>query len=684
MNMLRHLLPRCAALAVLACVPTLPLLSAPDVELIPRGLLFGNPTRTAPQLSPDGSMMAFLAPRDGVMNLWVCPTGKIDEARPLTAEKSRPLPFYSWSANGEDLFYVQDSGGDENFLLYGVNAKTGAVRKLTDFTKTRVQLYRSSWERPDELVIGLNNRDAKWHDAWLLNVKTGELSLLHENHERLSGYILDRQFQLRYATRARPDGGWELLKFQPDGKLELVFAINYEDGSNTSLAGLTEDGTTLYLRDSRGRDKAVLKAINVADGVETILAEDARADIGGALREPLTGKVQAYVVNYLRDQWQPIDAAIAPDLKFLAEKLPGEWGPASQTRDNRTWIVRQSDATAPGTFHLYNRDTKQLTPLFTLRPELEGKPLVPMQALEITSRDGLTLVSYLSLPPGSDVNHDGRPEQPVPMVLLVHGGPWGRDQYGYNSLHQWLANRGYAVLSPNFRASTGFGKAFVRAGDKEWAGKMHDDLIDAVNWAVQQGVAQKDKIAIMGGSYGGYATLVGLTFTPDVFACGVDIVGPSNLQTLLSTIPPYWESIRVQFARAIGDVGTEEGRALLAERSPLNRAAAIKRPLLIGQGANDPRVKQAEADQIVGAMKEKGIPVTYVLYPDEGHGFARPENRLSFNAVTEAFLSQHLGGRFQAVGADFAGSTLQVPEGASRVPGLADALAAQPKSPAAK
>ncbi len=649
--------------------------SAAEAEIIPRELLFGNPSRSSPQLSPDGTMLSFLAPRDGVMNLWVSPVDRLDEARPLTAEKTRPLRGYFWARNGNDLLYVQDTGGDENFLAYAVNAQTGAIRALTDFPKTRVLLYAASWTRPDEVVIGLNNRDARWHDAWLLNITTGELSLLHENKESLSGYIVDDGLQLRYATRSRPDGGWDLLKFDPEGgALEAAMSVEYEDSSNTGIAGLTQDGKTLYMRDSRGRDKAVLKAIDVASGDETILAESDRVDIGGALYHPVTGRVEACRTNYLRNEWHALDAAIADDFAFLDSHVEGEWNPGSRTQDDRLWIIGRSDATAPAAHLLYDRGARKLTPLFTGRPELEGRPLVPMHPLEISARDGLTLVSYLSLPEGADANADGRPEQPVPMVLLVHGGPWGRDGYGYNSMHQWLANRGYAVLSVNFRGSTGFGKGFVRAGDKEWAGRMHDDLIDAVNWAIAEEIAPRDRIAIMGGSYGGYATLVGLTFTPDVFACGVDIVGPANLETLLDTIPPYWEAARAQFARAIGDIDTEEGRKLLAERSPLHRAGAIIRPLLIGQGANDPRVKQAESDQIVAAMKAKNIPVTYVLYPDEGHGFARPENSMSFNAVAEAFLAHCLGGRFEPVGDDFEGASLRVPEGAEQIPGLAEAL----------
>jgi dipeptidyl aminopeptidase/acylaminoacyl peptidase len=332
------------------------------------------------------------------------------------------------------------------------------------------------------------------------------------------------------------------------------------------------------------------------------------------------------------------------------------------------------DALAPASAYLYDRKAGTITKLFDQRPALAKAPLVPMQSLELKARDGLTLISYLSLPPGSDTNGDGVPESPVPMVLNVHGGPWGRDTYGFDNEHQWLANRGYAVLSVNYRGSTGLGKGFVNASNKEWAGKMHDDLLDAVEWAVKQRVTTSDKVAIYGGSYGGYATLVGMTFTPDAFACGVDIVGPSNLATLLASIPPYWKSFYEEFAVRVGDPRTEEGKKLLADRSPISRVDAIKKPLLIAQGANDPRVKRAESDQIVKAMKDKNLPVTYVLYPEEGHGFAQPANRTSFYAIAEGFLSQCLGGRYQPVGDDFKGAKLEVLEGQQYVPGLEAAL----------
>ena len=353
---------------------------------------------------------------------------------------------------------------------------------------------------------------------------------------------------------------------------------------------------------------------------------------------------------------------------------PGDVSVNTRTLDDKTWIVAYSAAEAPLVYYRYDRPAGTLTKLFSARPKLDGKPLVPQWPVEIASRDNKTLVSYLTLPRSADANNDGKADAPVPMVLLVHGGPWARDSYGYGGYNQWLANRGYAVLSVNFRGSTGFGKDFTNAGNGEWAGKMHDDLIDAVQWAVKQGVTTDDKVAIMGGSYGGYATLAGLTFTPDAFACGVDIVGPSNLNTLLSTVPPYWASFFEQLAKRMGDPRTDAGKAWLTERSPLTRADQIKKPLLIGQGANDPRVKQAESDQIVKAMQAKNIPVTYVLFPDEGHGFARPENNKAFNAVTEGFLAQCLGGRAEPIGKDFTGSSISVPVGADGVPGLAEAL----------
>jgi len=395
------------------------------------------------------------------------------------------------------------------------------------------------------------------------------------------------------------------------------------------------------------------------------------------MTNPITGKPEAVATTYLRKSWQVLDPAVEGDLEAIARLDDGDVEVIDRSGDDRVWILAFLDDDGPVKYWHWDRDTQEGRYLFSNRSDLDGYALVEMKPVEITARDGLVLPSYLSVPPDTA-------GEKLPMVLLVHGGPWGRDNWGYNSLHQWLTNRGYAVLSVNFRGSTGLGKALTNAGDLEWGGKMHDDLIDAVEWAVAEGIATADRVAIMGGSYGGYATLAGLTFTPEAFACGVDIVGPSNLVTLTGSIPPYWAPMIELFASRIGDWRTEEGRAFLTQRSPLTHADKIVRPLLIGQGANDPRVKQAEADQIVAAMQAKGIPVTYVLFPDEGHGFARPANSLAFNAVTEAFLAECLGGRVESVGDDFEGSSIQVPAGADGVPGLSEALPAPAEEPAAK
>jgi len=649
-----------------------------EVELIPREALFGNPERAAVQISPDGRHLSWIAPVDGVMNVWVAPAGNPSAGRAVTDDKARGIRNYFWSYRPDTLLYLRDNGGDEDFHLYAVDLANNQTRDLTPFPKTTAQVAGVSPTQPDRILVGMNDRDAKWHDLYRVDLASGQRTLVEKNTQEIAGYIADGEYNLRYAQRSRPDGGMDILK-RAGQAWEKADDIPFEDVLTTTTLGLTNDGKTLYLADSRNRNTAAVYAVDSASGQRTLLAEDARADIGGGLTDPRTGELQAVSVNYLREEWKPVGDALAADIKTLEAIGPGEAGVNSRTLDDRTWIVTYSAAESPVVYYRYDRTPGaegKLTRLFSARPALDGKPLVPMWPQEIKSRDGLDLVSYLTLPATADPDGDGKADAPVPMVLLVHGGPWARDDYGYSGWDQWLANRGYAVLSVNYRGSTGFGKDFTNAGDGEWAGKMHDDLIDAVDWAVGQGITTADKVAIMGGSYGGYATLAGLSFTPDTFACGVDIVGPSNLATLLSTVPPYWASFYEQLARRMGDPRTEEGRKWLAERSPLTRADQIKKPLLIGQGANDPRVKQAESDQIVAAMQAKDIPVTYVLFPDEGHGFARPENNKAFNAITENFLAKCLGGRVQPIGEDLSGSSITVPAGADSVTGLAEALKA--------
>ena len=673
--MLRSILVASFAVSFLpAAFAQAPSKPAAETPLIERAKLFGNPTRTAGRISPDGKWLSWIAPRDGVLNVWVAPFDKPDAARPLTAEKTRPIRTAFWSPDSRSLLFINDKGGDENFLLYGVDVASGKQTLYTPFEKMRVELVNVSRQVKDRILIGINNRDQRWHDLYSLNVRSGELTLVYKN-DGYASFVADEQLNLRLLAKSRSDGGTDYFRVAK-GKAEATpfVQVGLDDALTTMPLGFTVDGKTLYWADARGRDTAALMAQDVAEGAGKVVAQDARADIGSALFDVRSGRVEAYELDYLKSEYIPVGDALASDLKTLKDKLKGEFSVVSRSDADDKWIVVADPVTAPVSTWLYERKGKRLTKLFTARPELEGAPLVAMHPQEIKSRDGLTLVSYLSLPKGIDASADGgasaRAARPVPMVLLVHGGPWGRDGYGYNSYHQWLANRGYAVLSVNFRGSTGFGKGFISKGDLEWGRKMHDDLLDAVDWAVKSGITTRDKVAIMGGSYGGYATLAGMTFTPTTFACGVDIVGPSNLFTLLETIPPYWESFKQQFYKRMGDPTTEAGRAMLKARSPLNFADRIARPLLIGQGANDPRVNVRESDQIVAAMNAKKIPVTYVVFPDEGHGFARPVNNIAFNAVAENFLAPCLGGRAEAIGGALQPSTAQVKQGAEFVPGL--------------
>lgn len=650
--------------------------SATAAPLIPRTALFGNPTRAQSRVSPDGKWLSWTAPHNGVMNVWVAPISDPAAARLMTQATERPIPQYFWAPDSRSLLYVQDKGGDENYLLYRVDLASGAETTLTPFENTRVEIIGTSHAIKDKMLIGLNNRDPQLHDIYLLDIGTGALTMVMENTAGYAGGMADDTLTMRMVFRQNMAGGIDFFRVTDNVAEETPFeSVPMEDALTTSAAGYSHDGKLLYWLDSRGRDTAALFAQDTATGTKTLIAEDARADISDTLRDPVTGRVQAYAVDYLTEKWVAFDPAIQASLEWLESKLEGRFGVNSRSDDDSKWIVFNDPITAPTTIYIYDRKASTLTQFYVSRPELAGMPLQKMHPVEITARDGLILPSYLTLPMGSDPQGKGVPEKPVPLVLLVHGGPWARDIYGSDREHQLLANRGYAVLAVNYRASTGFGKKFLNAGNKQWGLAMHDDLIDAVQWAIGQDITSPDKVAIMGGSYGGYATLAGLTFTPDTFACGVDIVGPSNLETLLETIPPYWAPLVKQFHERMGDPNTPEGLALLKAASPLHKADRITKPLLIAQGANDPRVKQSESDQIVAAMKAAKIPVTYVLYPDEGHGFARPENNIGFYAIAENFLATCLGGRAEPIGDALKPSTTQIIEGAEHVKGLTAALA---------
>jgi len=642
--------------------------------LIPRDHLFGNPTRSQGKISPDGKWLSWLAPDNGVMNIWLAPRDDQAAAKVITHSVDRPIPQYFWAPDATCILYIQDKGGDENFLLYKIDIATLEESTLTPFENTRIDIVGGSQSIKDKLLIGLNNRDPQFHDVHLLSLHTGEMELVYENNAYAS-FMADDTLTLRMAFRQNEAGGTDYFRIIDNVVEGEPFETTaMEDSLTTSPAGYTRDGSLLYWLDSRGRNTAALYEQDTATGERSLIAEDEKADIGGTIRDPKTGVIEAYSVNYLKNEWTAIEPELKASLDWLGERLEGEYGISSRTEDDTVWIVWSDPITAPIATYIHDREAETLVPFYTTRPELEGAPLQPMHAVEIASRDGRTLPSYLTLPVGSDPDATGRPSEPMPMVLMVHGGPWARDDYGFSSIHQMLANRGYAVLSVNFRGSTGFGKEFLNAANKQWGLAMHDDLIDAVDWAIADGIADKNKVAIMGGSYGGYATLAGLTFTPDTFACGVDIVGPSNLETLLGTIPPYWAPMVKIFHERMGNPDTEEGLALLKAASPLHKADQIVKPLLIAQGANDPRVKQAESDQIVGAMKGAGIPVTYVLYPDEGHGFAKPSNNIAFFAIAENFLAECIDGRAEPLGNVLEPSTAEIVEGAAHVQGLEEAL----------
>ncbi len=643
-----------------------------NLPLIPRRVFFGNPDRTQVTISPDGAHLAWLAPRDGVLNVWVAPRERPADARPVTADAGRGIRFYAWAYTGRDILYIQDKGGDENWRVYSADVNTGEVGDLTPFDGVAAQIVGLSHRRPDELLVALNNRDPQWHDIYRVNLTTGERTLLLQ-HDRFIGVEVDDDLTIRAAIQMTPSGGLDIFRADGDD-WTLWQAFPAEDMLTASTVGFDKTGHVLYLRDSRDRDTAALVAIDITTGERSLLAADERADADLVLRHPTERHVQAVAFDYERKEWQVLDPAIAADMAFLRGVTDGDAEITSRSLDDRFWLVAYVVDDGPVRYYLYDRQRQAADFLFTNRAELEGLPLANMRPAVVPARDGLNLVVYYTLPPGSDSDGDGIPDAPLPLVFIPHGGPWGRDTWGFNGWHQWLANRGYAVLSVNFRSSTGFGKSFTNAGDFEWGGKILADQQDGVQWAIAQGIADPARVAIMGGSFGGYSTLAGLTFYPEVFACGVDIVGPSNLITLLETIPPYWKPMIELFTMRVGDHRTEEGRALLKAHSPLTYVDRIVRPLLIAQGANDPRVKQAESDQIVTAMQARGIPVAYALYPDEGHGFARPQNNLSFAALAEAFLARCLGGRVQPIGDDLTGSSLTVPIGAEEVPGLVEAL----------
>jgi len=628
----------------------------------PRRVFFSDPNRTAPRLSPDGHSLAWLEPRDGVLNLVTAPTEDIEHPRQLTHLAGRsPSSFFAWALTNKHLIFFRDEAGDENYRPFCVAVETGEVLPLLP-AGARSFLQQRSRRTPNEMLFGHNARDRRFFDLIRVDVTTGEAHPLFQN----PGFTIlhtSWDFGVRFGSRFRRDGSAEVMLWEPDGRWSNFLDIPAEDALTTSLQALSDDGRSAFVIDSRGRDTAALVEIDIATRETRVLAEDPEADIVSGVYDPSNNRPFAATSVAARQRWHLTDPAWAFDLAHL-KAAPGEGdvSVSSMSRERGKVVLACSRSDASTEFRLYGRHEQAFTPLFKARPGLDGLTLRPMRPVTIPASDGVSLPGYLTLP------EDGFRGGPV--VLAIHGGPYARDEWGYSGTHQWLASRGYGVLAVNYRGSTGYGKRFIALADQGWGGRMQDDLTDAAAWLVAQGIADPKRLGFFGASYGGYAALTAATRSPETFACIVDLFGPSNLITLMRNVPSYWGSWFSTWKRRLADPETEEGRQWLTERSPLTHADRIARPLLIGQGLRDVRVKSQESEQIVQAMQERGIPVTYVTFADEGHGFVREENRLAFNAVAEAFLAQHLGGRAEPVGDAFSGSSIQFQVGKDLVAGL--------------
>lgn len=579
-------------------------------------------------------MLAYLAPSDGKMSVWVRTIGK-DDDRLIAHDPDRPIPWIAWQGDGRHVLFLQDSGGNENFHLFQVALDGDAARELTPGENVRCTPLAMDHRFPFEALVTLNERNPALFDVCRIDFRTGALTTEAENPGDVIAWLADHTFAVRAAVAQTPDGSTE-IRVRDDGRgdwrvLETIVSSDWIP----DLVCFSADNRSLYAISAKGANASRLVKYDLARGTYDVVLEDPRYDVAGVYADPSTNRIVAAAVLRERLAWTVLDADYESTFSSLGALQDGDFTIDDSSADGKALVVRYRSDVGPVHFYAFDRDAQRATLLFVDRPRLFDYTLAPMKPIAFDARDGLRIEGYLTLPLGVE-------PRKLPTVLFVHGGPWHRDRWGYDEMAQWLANRGYAVLQVNFRGSTGYGKAFLNAGNRQWAGAMRTDLIDARDWAVSQGFADPERFAIFGGSYGGYAVLTALTFTPDAFTCGVDVVGPSNLNTLLETIPPYWEPLRRVFYERMG-----EEPEFLNSQSPLFRAKDIRVPLLVAQGANDPRVKQTESDQIVGAMRENEIPVTYIVFDNEGHGFANPENNKRFTALTERFFAQTLGGKLQ-------------------------------------
>jgi len=603
-----------------------------DVKLIPLEVLLGNPERVGARIAPDGKRLSYLAPLDGVMNVFVGDAGSGNE-RPVTHDTDRGIQDYLWAHDDRHLMYVRDKDGSEDFRLYDVDLETGVERDLTplDGVQCRVIAHRKDF--PNDVLIAINKDNPRLHDVYRLDLTTAALEKVVENPGFFS-WVVDADLQVRGAVMPLPDGGAAIMVRDDEASdWRPLLKVPPEDAELTAPLGFTKDGNAMYLRMSVDANAGRLVQMDIATGAVEVIAEDPAYDIVDAVFNPDTRGIEAATLYRDRLEYQIFDDAVRGDIEALQRLNTGDLVIGDRDRDDATWLVAFHSDSGPVKFYTWDRDSKTATFLFDHQPQLNNYPLVPMEPFAFTSRDGLTIHGYLTFPPQVE-------RTDLPAVLLVHGGPWARDLRRFDARAQWLANRGYLCVQVNFRGSSGYGKDFLNAGDREWGAKMQDDLLDAMDRLVAQGIVDRERMAIYGVSYGGYAALIGATFTPNFFKCAISMVGPSNLITLLESFPEYWMPMIAMWRKRVG-----EDREFLWSRSPLSKVDDIRIPILIAQGENDPRVNKAESEQIVAAMRERGIPHEYVMYENEGHGLARPENRLDFYHRADRFLAKHLGGR---------------------------------------
>lgn len=600
-------------------------------EKIPLEILFGNPEKALPKLSSDGRYLAFLAPLDGVLNLWVRDLQTKEEV-PMTQERQRGIQRYCWSYESDSLLFFKDKQGDENWNLFSVSLATKEENCLTPFEGVFVQIQKYEANIPDEMLICMNKEQKDVFDLYRLHLKNKSCEMIYKNTGNISEWICDANLQVVGYRTFNDDGSEEVFVLDGNSRRRLV-RWEMSEAMTGQLLHLSEDGKTLFACDLRDAYRVRLIGIDLATGEITPLYENPRYDVEGALVHPKSGKILAATVQEEKFKNVVVDSDYTLDFEVLEKHLSGDaFNVVSQSLDGKKWVILAYADSKPPRYYLFHRSDQKLEWLFDAKPRLNSYHFQKMEPISFDARDGLRIEGYLTRPSDRAA--------PYPLVLLVHGGPQARDCWNYSPIVQWLANRGYGVLQLNYRGSTGYGRVHFDAGIREWGRKMQDDLTDGVLWAIDQELADPKKIAIFGGSYGGYAALAGATFTPDLYAAAVDFVGPSNLITLLRSIPPYWKSGLAQFHLRVGNPDTEE--EFLKQISPLFSAERIQIPLLIGHGANDPRVKLAESEQIVATLREKGISHEYVVYLDEGHGFGRPENRIDFYQRVEQFLNQHL------------------------------------------